>query len=208
MAMEQTQRCFMALIPPHNVRSALHELPTLFRKSVWKPGDEPAFAPEGAGFHLTLRFLGDMTAQQVQRVKALDCFDHNSGDIMPFTLELDGLGLFYQRDGLNPSVLYAAIKGDLDTLQTLQERSDKLALEAGCPPMSFPFHPHVTLGRFTRVLNVEEMEKVHEAIGEIESKWIPEAKWEVNGGALLNSVRYADGHVSYRIISEGRFLPA
>ena len=206
MTQEQTHRCFIAIPMPGAVLSALHDIPMVFRKSVWGPGEDHGFKPEDAGLHITLRFLGGLTARQVQRVKALDCFDHRAVDIMPFSLELDGLGLFYREDGVTPTLLYAALQGELDKLNTLQERSDKLALEAGCPPMSFPFHPHITLGRFTRPVGGEELERVHAAVEEIGSKWIPETKWDVEGGALMHSWRYPDGHVSYRIISEGRFL--
>ncbi len=91
-------------------------------------------------FHLTLVFLGEVPDHVLEA--AHDGFA--SLRQAPFSLSLQGLGLF---GGNRPRAAWAGVAPSAP-LASLQARTERLALQAGCPVEVRRFHPHVTLGRF------------------------------------------------------------
>jgi 2'-5' RNA ligase len=90
-------------------------------------------------YHLTLRFVGD-----VDGATARD-FTFALGEIAapPFELRLSGLGSF---GGNKPRALFAGIAPS-EGLESLRRANERAAREAGLPPESRNFKPHVTLAR-------------------------------------------------------------
>ncbi|MGE0824109.1 MAG: RNA 2',3'-cyclic phosphodiesterase [Candidatus Binatia bacterium] len=93
------------------------------------------------GLHLTLKFLGDITREQVAPI--LTALREALHDRSPFPVWAQGLGAFpnVQR----PKVLWAGLLGD--DLKEVQA-----AVETALVPLDFPrderaFTPHLTLGR-------------------------------------------------------------
>ncbi|MDJ0953535.1 MAG: RNA 2',3'-cyclic phosphodiesterase [Acidimicrobiia bacterium] len=103
-------------------------------------------------WHITLRFLGDTTAQQADAILAhLD--EHLMVD--PFRVKLAGLGGFPREK--KASVLWIGAVGDLDPLHALAAECETAAQRAGFEPEGRPFHPHVTLSRIRPPTDVRRL---------------------------------------------------
>jgi 2'-5' RNA ligase len=94
-------------------------------------------------YHITMRFVGDITEEQA------DHFADALGDIHfdSFDIEVSGLGSF---GGHKPRALWAGVKPSpqLDVLQKAHERA---ARAAGLPRETRNFMPHITLARLRNV---------------------------------------------------------
>ena len=101
-----------------------------------------------AQYHFTLRFLGDLDADQRQRV-----FDAVSGacrGFSPFSLRLGGLGAF--PDLSRPRVLWIGVEPPGDRLLTqLASEVERALGERGFGQADRPFAPHLTIGRVAKV---------------------------------------------------------
>lgn len=95
------------------------------------------------GIHLTLKFLGDIPASQVDAVT--DAMYGIAVGPKPFRLELSSLGAF---PNLNKArVLWCGIGGEMEQLSALQERTERALEPLGYRRENRPFAPHLTLGR-------------------------------------------------------------
>jgi 2'-5' RNA ligase len=93
--------------------------------------------------HITLRFFGWITTIEAEEVIALlppICSAHS-----PFTLACESLGTFPNVS--RPRVLWAGLKGDLETAAALQNQLNSATAPFGEPPEDRPFKPHLTLAR-------------------------------------------------------------
>ncbi len=95
--------------------------------------------------HLTLRFLGEVTASQIGGVaEAVHAAAHG---VAPFTLNLGEPGHF----GRNaPRVMFMTVEGKLKPLQMLYDLLGERLAACGFPPEERSFTPHITLGRSKR----------------------------------------------------------
>lgn len=101
---------------------------------------------EKSNYHLTLRFLGDTTPAQRQRIGEI--LERTTADCPSFSLMLDGLGAFPNWRKIR--ILWAGLVGDIERLERLQKE-----VEAGVQACGFAverqgFHPHLTLARSSR----------------------------------------------------------
>jgi len=131
-------RSFIAIELPDEIRHALAEVQKHLRRDVagvrWvEPGS----------IHLTLKFLGDIPAEQIQPIVAAAMGAVQ--DEPPVSLGVSGLGAF--PNPRRPRVIWVGIEGDVARLGRLQAR-----LEEALEPLGFPrderaFRPHLTVGR-------------------------------------------------------------
>ena len=96
--------------------------------------------------HLTLKYLGDVPAEELQEVK------HVIGEVarhqVVFSIEAKGLGVFPTVK--KARVLWSGIHGDVTRLNSLQATLDQTLAAIGFEPEKRPFRGHLTLGRFKR----------------------------------------------------------
>ena len=105
-------------------------------------GDLPGKPISPANWHLTVRFLGDLTDTQYDRfVHELDGVDKPA----PFRMTFAGLGAFPKATAA--SVLWLGINQGVGGMQELAAASETAAHLAGLPPEDRPFVPHLTLAR-------------------------------------------------------------
>ena len=125
-------RLFVGIPMPAALRDAL----TLARG-----GLEGARWVEPSDYHLTLRFLGEVSARE-----ARDLADALAAvDGYPFDVAVEGYGAF--GDG-GPGSLHLAVRAS-DPLLRLKASVDEAARAAGLgPPDARRYSPHVTLARF------------------------------------------------------------
>lgn len=141
--MEKLLRTFIAVkINPEN--ELLDQLAALKEDL----GDEAIKWVEENNLHLTLRFFGDTTADQVAKIKSiLDDVAQNHGS---FKIELKGLGFF--KRNRQPQVLFAKIV-DVEKLRLLAGEIEDRIGEAGLEKETRKFKAHLTLARIKFLRN-------------------------------------------------------
>lgn len=101
--------------------------------------------------HLTLRFLGEIPAATVGRVKeAMD-----SVRFSPFEVEFTGLGVFPNPRRIN--VVWVGIKEGMDQLSDIFRQLEPKLRQIGLPPDDKGFSPHMTVARVRTALNREAL---------------------------------------------------
>lgn len=115
-------------------------------------------APES--IHLTLRFLGETGAAQVEQVSR--DLERIVVGHRPFGLRLAGTGCFphFRR----PNVVWVGVEGDVAALARLQGPIEEAARRAGFAPERRAFSPHLTLGRMRRDASSAQLAQVGAAL--------------------------------------------
>ncbi len=130
-------RAFIAIELPEAIHAALAREQARFR--VVCP-DARWTRPEG--IHLTLKFLGQISEEQVAQVKKalgqLERFEK-------FTVRAKGLGFF--PDSKRPRVFWAGLDAPPE-LARLAAQVENAMAPLGFPPENRAFSPHLTLARF------------------------------------------------------------
>lgn len=99
--------------------------------------------------HLTLRFLGELTGEQLAHARSISPSGLQGS---PLSLCARGLGAFPLLRA--PRVFWAGVDGksreDTDHLLHIQGRTEQWARQIGLPPEHRRYAPHITLGRVAR----------------------------------------------------------
>lgn len=127
-------RLFIAIDMSEEIRKHLAELQFGLREARWTKYEQ---------LHLTLRFIGDISAEKQQDIESA----LGAVKAAPFDLRLNGLGRFPVRG--EPRVLHAVIE-DCPPLYELQKSIEDALEQAGIERDRRRFIPHVTLARFKR----------------------------------------------------------
>lgn len=131
-------RAFIAIELPASIREALAREQARFRAV---SADARWTRPEG--IHLTLKFLGDISAGQEAEVKnalgRIERFER-------FTVRVEGFGFF--PDAKRPRVFWAGLEAPPGLARLAAQVESAMAC-VGFPPEDRPFRPHLTLARFT-----------------------------------------------------------
>ena len=136
--MESVGRLFVAVPLTDETRAGLaaHLLEATGNRPL--PG-KPVPPPN---WHITMRFLGPTDDVAFERLLAA----LGEADLgAPFSISFGGLGAFPRP--ARATVLWLAIERGADRLESLAERAEEAAQQAGFAPEDRPFHPHLTLSR-------------------------------------------------------------
>ena len=93
--------------------------------------------------HLTLRFLGDTSPSQVERLR--ESLGAAAARCPRAEVPVSGFGLFPEEG--SPRVLWLGLELP-EPMIALQAACEAAAVAAGFPPETRPFSPHLTLGRW------------------------------------------------------------
>src|SRR5690242_6423167 len=96
--------------------------------------------------HLTLRFLGDTSSDEVPAIG--QAMRGALGERPPIALHLAQIGAFPSLQ--RPSVVWAGVGGDTSALAQAQSDLEQSLAALGIAREVRPFHPHLTLGRVRR----------------------------------------------------------
>ncbi|HKT11793.1 MAG TPA: RNA 2',3'-cyclic phosphodiesterase [Terriglobia bacterium] len=130
-------RAFIAIELPESIREALRREQARFRDIC---PDARWTRPEG--IHLTLKFLGEISAPQEAEVKnALSRMER----FEKFTVRVQGFGFFPSTK--RPRVFWAGLDAPPELARMAAEVEIALA-PLGFPPENREFKPHLTLARF------------------------------------------------------------
>ncbi len=138
-----TYRTFIALriYPERQFLEMFHEFCDLLSMEQIKWVEEE-------NFHLTLKFTGDTSVQQLEDVKRI--LDNTVDDFQAFSFLLKGLG-YFKTNGM-PRVLFAGIEKS-ETMKALASAIDESLVKAGFALEGRDFTPHLTLGRINFLKN-------------------------------------------------------
>jgi RNA 2',3'-cyclic 3'-phosphodiesterase len=139
-------RLFVAIDIPEDVRRRVADFARELRKH-----DSRARWARIEGAHLTLKFIGEVPAEQLdpirrglQPVRAA----------APMEIEFRGAGFF--GNDRRPRVLWVGVHAPAGLDELAAEIENRLE-PLGIPRESRPFHPHITLARFDRPHNSGEL---------------------------------------------------
>ena len=131
-------RAFIALELDARLREAMNELQARLR-----PRLGPIHLVRPEGIHLTLRFLGTTTPQQIETMRPL--LAAAASVCPPAEVPVAGLGTFPERG--SPRVLWLGLEVP-PAIHDLQRACERAALKAGFEKENRPFKAHLTLGRW------------------------------------------------------------
>jgi 2'-5' RNA ligase len=175
-------RSFVALDIPDEVKKELRRLQERLRPVVaeWHP-----VWVKPSGMHLTLKFLGSITADQVQHVR--QTMQHLAA-LSTFPLQLHGLGFFPHLD--RPRVFWSGYLPS-EPLTHLQTLLDEGLEQLGFEKEQRGFTPHLTLARIKqpRPLKPEALRQLRE----IMDSWQPDLTHMVHEVRLYRSVLTSAG---------------
>jgi 2'-5' RNA ligase len=152
-----TYRTFIAVELDEELRDNLGRLQDRLADQV-APRSVRWVRPEG--IHLTLKFLGDTTVDQVDEVKA--ALAQAAAGVGPFSFTVTGLGCF--PNARQPRVVWVGIQELTGALVRLRD-----AVEDHVAPLGFPterrrFSPHLTLGRVQRRASKSEVREIGQVV--------------------------------------------
>lgn len=119
----------------------------------WKPLDN---------FHLTLKFLGEVSSSQVEQIN--QSLTSACNREKPLDLAVSGLWTFDGKDSIR--VLWLGLTGDLDQLRILQNDIDGALQPLGFPAEKRGFAPHVTIGQ--DIVFRTDFKKIQEELGDVQ----------------------------------------
>lgn len=150
-------RAFIAIELDHAVLKALDRAQSELKREV-PPG--VVRWVKGSGIHLTLKFLGDVPAGQIQDLDA--ALRRACGSCGPFTLSIVGLGCFPNPG--RPRVVWVGVEEPGGVLGKLQQAVEREIAPLGYPTESRAFSPHLTLGRAQRSASKSELRALGDVV--------------------------------------------
>lgn len=143
-------RIFIALPMDDQVRSSIMKLPK-------SPGVRWV---EEQQYHITLKFLGEISEEQLQQVNAAT---HAVGSAWPQAIRLSAQGVGAFPSVQRARVLWVGLQGDTEPLVRLQQSMERALIDLGFEPEKRPFKPHITIGRMRDPAPMPKALQVHTA---------------------------------------------
>ena len=135
-------RAFVAVELPVSVKEAIYKDAMHLKRE----GLRASF-PSSESYHITLKFLGNIDVEMVERV--LDALRRALKGIKAFKVEVAGGGAFPHIS--NPRVVWCGVKEGQRELTKLNGLVEDALEGLGFEREKRDFHPHVTIGRVKRV---------------------------------------------------------
>ena len=146
--------------------------------------------------HLTLKFLGEIEDNKTETIKSI--LEEISGQSKTFEVGFSGLGFFPNEH--RPRIIWIGINKGVNELRLLAEKIDDRMSSLGVEKEERGFSPHLTLGRFRSLKNLQELMKIIEKMRNFDA-----GCFMANGIHLIQSVLQPSGPV-YTKLYTGTFL--
>ncbi|HKA18323.1 MAG TPA: RNA 2',3'-cyclic phosphodiesterase [Blastocatellia bacterium] len=134
----QTIRTFICIEIPDSIKSRIAKLQDTLRKI-----DAQISWTKPSNIHLTLKFLGGVSASRLDRIKK--AVERAAEGIKPFDIEVSGSGCF--PSPRSPRVLWVGIGSVPEELQHLYANLEDELAAIGFEREKRKFSPHLTIGR-------------------------------------------------------------
>ncbi|MCF8095749.1 MAG: RNA 2',3'-cyclic phosphodiesterase [Desulfobacteraceae bacterium] len=136
---KKTHRAFIAVALPENVTAALGRLQGQLKEF----GIKMKYT-DPQNIHLTLKFLGDIRAEDVETVS--EQLDRVAAGFSPLGLFAKGMGVF---PGIRRArVMWTGVAGQTEILGRLNQEVEEAMADLGFEQEKKRFSGHLTLGRF------------------------------------------------------------
>lgn len=122
-------------------------------QSELKDADADVKWVELENIHLTLRFLGEITDQQLIQVK--EALDKIAPLFNPYEIKLSGIGAFPKLDF--PRVVWVGIKEGVDETKKITENIENELSKFDFQKEEHAFTPHLTIGRVSSPKNKQAL---------------------------------------------------
>jgi len=132
-------RCFVAIPLPEPVQVATAALTV---DLAGRPGGDAVRWVRSDGYHVTLRFLGNVPAERLDALG--ECIALAASEMDPFEIQVGAPQPF--PPGRRPKVIALSLTPE-QPLAELAARLDAAVLPLGFEPEARRFQPHITLGR-------------------------------------------------------------
>ena len=136
---EKNIRAFLAIDPPEDILQAMSRLQEKLKREIG--GRISWTKPQGQ--HLTLKFFGDISTEDVKNI--CSAVQNRVASGQSLNLKIEKLGVF--PDARRPRVIWCGVYGDAEKLSILQKQLDSDFAGIGFPMEDRPFRAHLTLGR-------------------------------------------------------------
>ena len=143
-------RCFIALELPLPVQKHLAQI-----ISRLKEAQADVKWVELKNTHLTLKFLGEITPEQVQSSR--NVLLHQNGKFVSIHCRTGQIGVFLSRN--RPQVIWLGLKNGTSEISALQKALEDSLAECGFARDPKKFKPHLTLGRVRSLAGRERLEE-------------------------------------------------
>lgn len=152
--MDRKSHYFYAVKIPEETKEQLH-------KEIMKYQPSLPFGRwvHPADYHITLAFLG--FAEDKELKESIDTIPKMLENKNPFSLEINGLGVFGDRKA--PRIFWAKLREEKQ-LSSVRENVYDACQNAGFLLEKRPFHPHITLARKWKGIeefNIQKLNEVH-----------------------------------------------
>lgn len=144
MGKSDSIRCFIAVEIPKRIQTLILDIQRTLQNKI-----SDATWTKSGNHHLTLKFLGDVEQHQITRIK--DVLSIVATKSVKFSIEIGGLGVF--PNWKRPRVLWIGLKKGNHKIRTLSTSINK-GMEDIHYPIDTRFHPHLTLARFKKQVNI------------------------------------------------------
>ena len=136
---EKNIRAFLAIDPPEDILQAMSRLQEKLKREI--SGRISWTKPQGQ--HLTLKFFGDISPEDVKII--CSAVQNRVASGQSLNLKIEKMGVF--PDARRPRVIWCGVTGDVEKLSGLQKQLDSDFAGIGFPAEDRPFRAHLTLGR-------------------------------------------------------------
>jgi len=138
--------------------------------------------------HLTLKFLGDITAPQVEAVS--QTINRVVGENHSFQLQVEGTGAF--PNWRNPRTLWIGLNKN-NELNLLFQQLDVALTSLGFTPEGKPFSPHLTLCRVSDYVDPRMVQPLQKAFEDFHVSSLP--TWRIKEVVFFKSLLQPGGPV-------------
>lgn len=185
-------RAFIAIELPAELRARLGEIEEQVQKHAGGAAHHAVRWVTAGNMHLTLKFLGEVSAGNVESLTRMLRAVTSQHPCFSFTV--GGLGAFPNLH--RPRVVWVGTQAPPD-LASLQRAIEAETRKLGYPAEERPFSPHLTLGRVTQNARPEEVVQVARALGEIQVGEIGQVR--VESVELFRSDLHPGGSIYTRL---------
>jgi 2'-5' RNA ligase len=149
-------RIFIAVEIPTGIQKAIAQSTAPLKEAL--PGRLVRWvAPQNV--HLTLKFLGDVSPPNVERLA--EALKGEAASHAPFPMSVDGLGTF--PNPRRARVIWIGLEAP-PALDVLRHAVEAAVARLGYAPEDRPFSPHLTIGRVGQNVSASDLQRIRTAL--------------------------------------------
>jgi 2'-5' RNA ligase len=184
-------RAFIAIDLPKEIQECLEIIASQLKNQV---GDVPVRWVNPLNIHLTLKFLGEVSLNNLEVLK--ESIRGEAVQHPPMHFSVGRVGAFPKIR--NPRVIWIGVEAPLEMI-ALQRGIDMQTARIGYAPDDRPFSPHLTLGRVSHSAKAPEIRKIGEVLAASKIGFLGVGR--VNAVHLYRSDLKPEGAVYTRLFS-------